>query len=331
MNFRLENSLLQTSMNFLVTTGANEYVKPSDSTYTFQTLDSTVQATPKDYLSKGGAGDEVLNNYMIGNFESQAKMKTAIDSIQKGLNNRSVVANNYKGTMEIKDTYFYNSGLSSICFESLFNGPFLYTNSPSFIGDLFGQFESAARLIPLFASNISGMSYPVSVNISGNTKFYDYKNPDNINLNGLIEENISEFGKNYLGDQQVGIDEIFPLRVDLVAEARRNSCIYLNEEESFINIPVCYYGGGENMSLLTYEGHTDELYDAKELSIDFAREYLNAPKVDLNNPTMGQLLGAVKKCVVVSTGFEPFKFVCMSNTGYLFGETPNIKDLINNA
>ena len=51
----------------------------------------------------------------------------------------------------------------------------------------------------------------------------------------------------------------------------------------------------------------------------------------MQNPTMGQLLGAVKKCVVVTTGFEPFKFVCMKNNGYLFGETPNIKDLINNA
>ena len=331
MNFTLENSLLQNSMNFLVVTGANEYVKPSDSSYTFQTLDSTVQATPYEYLSKGGAGDEILNKYMLGDFESKAKMKTALDSIQKGLNNRSVVANQYKGTMEIKDTYFYNSGLSSICFESLFNGPFLYTNSPTFIGDLFNQFQSAAKLIPLFASDISGMSYPVSVNISGNTRFYDYKEPSNINLNGLIEENITEFGKNYLGDEVIGIDEIFPVRTNLVSDARNNSCIYTEEELSYINIPVCYYGGGENMSLLTYDGFTDLEFDSKELTIDFTREYLNAPKIDINNPTMGQLLGAVKKCVVVSTGFEPFKFVCMTNNGYLFGESPNIKDLIDNA
>ena len=85
------------------------------------------------------------------------------------------------------------------------------------------------------------------------------------------------------------------------------------------------------MSLLTYEGHADTNFEAKELTIDFTKEYMNAPKVDMQNPTMGQLLGAVKKCVVVTTGFEPFKFVCMKNNGYLFGETPNIKDLINNA
>ena len=331
MNLTLDNSLLQTSMNFLVVTGANEYVKPSDSEYTFQTLDGSTQATPEAYLSKGGAGDEILNKYMIGDFDSKAKMKTALESIQKGLNNRSVVANKYKGTMEIKDTYFYNSGLSSICFESLFNGPFLYTCAPSFIGDLFNQFQSAAKMIPLFPVNISGMSYPVSVNITGNTRFYDYKKPDNINLNGLIEENISEIGKNHLGDNVITIDDIFPVRRDLVSDARSNACIYSSEEEDYINIPVCYYGGGENMSLLTYEGHTDTNYEAKELTIDFTKEYMNAPKVDMQNPTMGQLLGAVKKCVVVTTGFEPFKFVCMKNNGYLFGETPNIKDLINNA
>lgn len=331
MNLTIENSLLQTSMNFLITTGANEYVKPTDTEYLFQTLDGNVSATPHDYLSKGGAGNDVLNNYMLGDFDSKAKMKTALESIQKGLNNRSVVANKYKGTMEIKDTYFYNSGLSSICFESLFNGPFLYTNSPSFIGDLFDQFQSAAKMIPLFATDVSGMSYPVSVNISGNTKFYDYKNPDNINLNGLIEENISEFGKNYLEGQEIGIDYIFPVRVDLVSQARSNSCIYTDEDNNYINIPVCYYGGGENMSLLTFDGHTDTNYNAKELTIDFAKEYLDAPKVDMQNPTMGQLLGAVRKCVVVTTGFEPFKFVCMTNSGYLYGETPNIKDLIDNA
>ena len=164
-----------------------------------------------------------------------------------------------------------------------------------------------------------------------NTKFYDYKNPDNINLNGLIEENISEFGKNYLEGQDIGIDYIFPVRVDLVSQARSNSCIYTDEDNNYINIPVCYYGGGENMSLLTFDGHTDTNYNAKELTIDFAKEYLDAPKVDMQNPTMGQLLGAVRKCVVVTTGFEPFKFVCMTNSGYLYGETPNIKDLIDNA
>ena len=34
---------------------------------------------------------------------------------------------------------------------------------------------------------------------------------------------------------------------------------------------------------------------------------------------------------ILLTGFEPFKFVCIKDGGYLFGESPNVQDLIKNA
>ena len=332
MNLTIDNSLIQTSMNFLITTGANEYVKPSEMAYSFDTLSGTTSATPRDYLSKGGVGDDIMNKYLAGDFTDREQMQKALNSIQKGLSNSNKVKDDFKGTMEIKDTYFYNSGLASIAFESLFNGPFLYTNSPSFIGDLFGQFEAASSLIPFFPNEVSGISYPVSVNISGNTRFYDYKEPNNINLGGLIEENISAFVKEVTQkEKDVSIDTIFPLKSTLLSQANGQSCIYKKDDVNYINIPVCYYGGGENLSQLSYSNDFDSNYNAKTLNVDFAKNYLSFDKFDINNISMSTAVGVVKKCVVVSTGFEPFKFVCMTNNGYLFGETPNIKDLINNA
>ena len=332
MNLTIDNSLIQTSMNFLITTGANEYVKPSEMAYSFDTLSGTASATPRDYLSKGGVGDDIMNKYLAGDFTDREQMQKALNSIQKGLSNSNKVKDDFKGTMEIKDTYFYNSGLASIAFESLFNGPFLYTNSPSFIGDLFGQFEAASSLIPFFPNEVSGISYPVSVNISGNTRFYDYKEPDNINLGGLIEENISAFVKEVTQrETDISIDTIFPLKPTLLSQANGQACIYKKDDVNYINIPVCYYGGGENLSQLSYSNDFDTNYNAKTLNVDFAKNYLNFDKFDINNISMSTAVGVVKKCVVVSTGFEPFKFVCMTNNGYLFGETPNIKDLINNA
>ena len=110
-------------MNFLITTGANEYVKPSEMAYSFDTLNGTTSSTPRDYLSKGGVGDDIMNKYLAGDFTDREQMQKALNSIQKGLSNSNKVKDDFKGTMEIKDTYFYNSGLASIAFESLFNGP----------------------------------------------------------------------------------------------------------------------------------------------------------------------------------------------------------------
>ena len=330
-NVTIKNSLLQTSMNFLITTGANEYIKPSDESFLFETLDGNISISPKDYLKKGGAGDEIMNQYISGNFDNKEKMQKALNSIQKGLSNSSV-KNEFKGTMEVVDTYFYNSGLACIAFESLFNGPFLYSNSPSLIGDLFGELDGASSLIPFFPNEIAGASYPVSVNISGHTRFYDYKEPENINLSGLIEENISKYVKELTQkDTNVDIDTIFPLKSTLLSQANGQSCIYKYQDKQYINIPVCFYGGGENESVLTFSDDFDSDFQSKTLNVDFAKNYLSFEGIDMEHISMQSAIGAVKKCVVVSTGFEPFKFVCMSNTGYLFGQTPNIKDLINNA
>ena len=90
----------------------------------------------------------------------------------------------YKGSMKIKDTFFYQSGIAAISLESMFNGPFLYSNIPSVIWEVLGMLETqeGIPLDSLKTSKIAGLSYPVELEICGNTKFYDYKATDSVCL-----------------------------------------------------------------------------------------------------------------------------------------------------
>ena len=64
------------------------------------------------------------------------------------------------------------------------------------------------------------------------------------------------------------------------------------------------------------------------ITVNFLDEYLAPASTD---DLMGVMKDVMTKSVTVVTGFEPFKFVCMNKDAYLFGENPNVADLINNA
>ena len=332
-NLLIDNSLLSNSMNFLITTGSNEYVKLNEKQiHEFTDSNgSPVKATLLEYLAKNAAGDVALTSFLMGNYSDVDMMKKALDDIQNATNDKSLIEGEYKGSMTINDTYFYHSGLASICLETLFNGPFLAGKSPSMIGDIFSKINLENRpVIPFVASNISGMSYPVTVDITGNTRFYDYKDANKIDLSGLIDENISSIASAVLGeDKQVTIDDVFPLRTLLLGSARQNGCITSNDGE-YINIPIAYYGGSLNESKVTFEEMETDVPVAS-LEIDFVKNYLKLQSnvTDTSN-IMSIMRDVMVKCVTVVTGFEPFEFVCVKGN-YLYGETPNASDLIANA
>jgi len=330
-NLVIDNSYLSNSMNFLITTGSNEY-KPIDDNKTIAYLDNDVMknSTILEYLSPNGVGDTILNNYLKGSYNDIDKMRNQLLEVQNILNPDETLE--YKGSMVINDTYFYKSGLASIALESLFNGPFLYTASPSFISSMFSQLEIESRpLVPYTATNISGLSYPVSVELKGNTRFYDYKRTDEIDLSGLIDENISKIAKEVLGEERdVDIDDIFPLIPLLTKEAVKpaNNAITTSEGKSYMNVPIAYYGGALNKSMVITDNLEGNIR-LKGIKVDFFNDYLNLTSNTTNY--MAIIKDIMVKCVTVVTGFEPFEFVCCEANGYLFGETPNISDLIANA
>ncbi len=350
-NLVVSNSMLSNAMNFLFITGANEYVKVNDyKDNTFTTPTQTITQSLNKFLTAESIANSILNDYLNGkveetakdgktySFKTKAQMKKILEELQNAL---SVNLSEYKGSTELKDCLFYRSGIASVAFESLFNGPFLYSSAlPTSISTFLNLFNGG-----FMPQNVSGTSYPVTVNVNGNTKFYDYKAYNNLDVSGLISENIStmaqRLGKTYT------IDNIFPIKSLLSGDA----VYYENENVKYVNIPFVYYGGGKNYSRLTFNGFTDNHVNGRINSdntldeqavkkVNLLDNYLDLPVVD---PVgfLGKFLpqsmldkygievdeNTLIKTVTIVTGYEPFKFVFQKGDGYLFGESPKIEEM----
>ena len=212
-----------------------------------------------------------------------------------------------------------------------------------------------STLIPIFPENISGTSLPVSVALEGDTRFYDYKSLTDWDINGLIDQHISDIVASLdVGDYDLNIDDIFPLKEILTSVARASGLTYTSRttdengvvaETEYISIPVFFYGGGKNASVINTENLAESNVSAVK-DVDLLDSYLNynatvdLSKIDLSHldgETIRSIIGYIKttltKTVLVATGFEPFRFVFGSSAEGLFGEdgkpiAPNYRDLI---
>lgn len=340
-NVSIVNSMLSNARNFLLTIGSNDYIKADLlKEYEFTLLNGEkITSTINNYLMKSNAGDDTLNAFVIGSFADKEKMRKAILDIQNALNDESLIKDIYKGSMNIKDTMFYRSGIASIGMDTMFNGPFLESSTPSVVNMLLTGLN-----VPYIPNHVGGMSYPVELNITGKTKFYDYKEWNNLDITGLINENISSFvddAKEIFGvtDADIGdisIDTIFPIKSFLKSSVVTTTS---SDGKVYVNIPIAYYGGGANLSKVTFD--TEDLkYDSCKLTVvDLLDKYLSLKGIDLDNINLDKLdLAVIKnvmlKCVTIVTGYEPFKFISVNKQGYLFDEgprAPQALELIKNA
>lgn len=338
MNTVVDNCLLSTAYNFLISVGSNEYISLDENTmYEFTTDNGEkITSTIKEYfkrtdMEETNNADGILNKYLTSDFSDKTMMKTSLLSLQNSFNQKSKIEGLYKGSITINDTLFYRSNIASIAIESMFNGPFLYSYIPSSISTILGMLESTdgTKLDEFKPSNLSGLSFPVKVVVSGSTKFYDYKTKDNLDISGLIKENISKFAGQVGGAEYSGlinIDKIFPIKEYLFNNA--SNSLYNYEGENYINVPIAFYGGGLNISTVELDtlDCKDKIND--EIAIDLLDNYLS---LGSGSGMVETLKNMMLKSVTVVIGFEPFRFICMDNTGYLFNETPNVSDLIENA
>lgn len=340
-NVSIVNSMLSNARNFLLTIGSNDYIKADLlKEYEFTLLNGEkITSTINNYLMKSNAGDDTLNAFVIGSFTDKEKMRKAILDIQNALNDESLIKDIYKGSMNIKDTMFYRSGIASIGMDTMFNGPFLESSTPSVVNMLLTGLN-----VPYIPNHVGGMSYPVELNITGKTKFYDYKEWNNLDITGLINENISSFvddAKEMFGvtDANIGdisIDTIFPIKSFLKSSVVTTTS---SDGKVYVNIPIAYYGGGANLSKVTFD--TEDLkYDSCKLTVvDLLDKYLSLKGIDPSNVNLDKLdLAVIKnvmlKCVTIVTGYEPFKFISVNKQGYLFDEgprAPQALELIKNA
>ena len=339
----IENCLIENALNFLLTVGSNDCAKVDGSkTFTFPDPNQSgksVRMSLDDYLTvlngekESKNGNDALNDFVNGTYKDPQQMLSILKALQEALS--ASADKTPDGSMVIKDTLFYRSGIASIALESAFNGPFLYTPSPSFISETFSSVTlEGTPLVPLTPVKVSGVSRPVELKITGETKFYDYKTQEDLELKGLIDENISKYVQwavdniPALKDKkiEITIDDIFPLKPMLYRDAAKEGHTYSKEGKTYLNIPIAFYGGGLNLSTVSFDGLENANAMSDILSLNWVEEYVGM----MGGGTLEAAKGTMQKTVTAVTGFDPFRFVCYKGDGYLFGEQPTVEELRSN-
>ncbi|MDD7618494.1 MAG: hypothetical protein PUJ43_01415, partial [Bacillales bacterium] len=187
------------------------------------------------------------------------------------------------------------SGIFSIAFESAFNGPLLRGDLPSLMT---GMLTMLGDLAP----KMGRTSTPVNLTLEGDTRFYDWKDLDAIDMSALIDENISAILNSVgYGDKVVTIDDIFPIKRALGSLASKQGQIFEKDGKRYLNTAIAYYGGGLNLS--TASGYTDTAYNTygPECEIDLA--------YDAIEHCPGGLSSLLENAVLMAIGTHPFRFV----------------------
>ena len=347
-NIVLDNDMISYSRNFLVATGNYNFNKVDGSrSYQFVHEDGHRQMRNIDeYLALNtedakSDGDQALIDYLMG--EDKGYLLESMRSLQAGLDLKKP-ADRYYGDITIKDVLFYRSGVSSIAFESLFNGPFLYNAGPTLVQEIFTKAEGMldnTSLVPLFPKEVGGISYPVELKLSGRTKFYDYKTSSQLDINGLVGENVSSVIESYASEYagMISLDKLFPIKTVLLKGGDSIGALYKKDGEKNVNSPIAFYGGGINYSRVTCDetfAYREHLIDidgdgnnVDAINVDFLEAYADLPKVE--GGMMANAANIVLKCVTIVSGFNPFKFTLAKGDGYLYNEAPKVQELINNA
>ena len=326
-NFLLDNSYLSTSREFLLKVGSNELAYPSE--YSFVSLPSGGGGALGDVLAKGGVGDAALEDAVTSGGAPIETSLADLKAIQEALDSTSRPE---AWDMEVRDAYFEKSGLFSIALESVFNGPYLYSGAPSFVSDIVNMLQQL-NLNVLTPTEIGGVSRPVNLTLSGDTRIYDYKDIQTIDASCLVNEQISallsELGMGGDGQVSFPIDSYFPIK-NLVEEgAKAKGQLYNDGDSSFVLGGIAFYGGGLNLSSVEPSGMERSPF-GEEISVDYARSCITGQGLaEVEDEFVSKFSDYLARCVPLAAGANPFRFVLgedtrSGNVPYLYGEVPDI-------
>ena len=342
----VDNCLLQNAGEFIVKLGSNK-VNPTDHNKRIKfdnplaSVDSSFSEFFDSSVETNGSADYLFSSLFESSklsYDDANNAKYILDEIQKGLDNYSGIIKddgsiNYDSHVTINDTYFYNSGIYSIAFESSFNGAYLYNGMPSLVKRL-------ATIFGITPSDIGGTSYPVELTLTGDTRFYDWKDVDSIDSSSLIESNfaayIGQLGGSSSELSNLSIDSFFPMKAILKQYCINNGLVYTetdtdNKAHYYVNRPVAWYGGGYNGSKLINNIDNNEYYSFSDnIEVDIASDILHGTNVPWSNELLS--MSTLAKCVLAAIGSHPFQFITngkISNNEkpILFDEVPSYLDL----
>ena len=276
-NLIVENSLLQNSMEFLFRSGSNEFnhvnydenvVYYGENGKRLSTSKSSYLApisSQKELLEKNYKADTVLTFGTISNTQTDVFLSLPESQYTKEdyINTKEIIADaltnetgmyledgskNYVGTTTLKDVLFSNSGISAISLDALPQGTFLETNITSIFGMLLTQYMDGVTI-----KNLALTGYPTLVNVTGDTRFYDWKNTSNLTFESLVGQDIRSLIEAHGGlgsdfEVQITEDDYLPLKKMLLDN---HSDEIIHEER--LNLPVYIAGGGYNTNDIIFD------------------------------------------------------------------------------
>jgi hypothetical protein len=308
-------------------------------TVNFEFGEDEINSTLDEYLDfEEGKFNSYTNAYFeagrISDTPTVNAVKDFFENTQYGLDNLSDYVNadgsiNYSDTVNLTRSYFALSGIFPIAFEALFNGPYLYNGSPSFLS----QFLGAIGVV--LPDNISGTSSPVKLQLDYASRFYDWKDISDINtINSsiLLQENITELIKT-MGNTQVelSIEDYFPMKRTLINKVNNLGYVYKQDNKQYINTKVAWYGGGLNLSGIEYISN-EGLFDVSDkFDIDIATNSITGSNIS----SVHDLVLVLARYVAAATGYHNFSFITNGKVTQGiepidFEKDPQIEDLYNN-
>ena len=328
-NLLIDNSILKTSGEFNLKVGSNEFVEVDenqtiDLTYNGQKAETDFKKffnTPIETVSSVVA-DDILTQFVRGAYTNKEETYKVLSGMQTYLD-KETSKSDYVASMAVNDTLFGDSGIFSVAFETMFNGNFLYNGYPSVVANLL---ENIGSCTP---NKIGGTSKPVELTLSGDTKFYDWKKIDEIDINCLVEQSIKSFLEGIVGGEiNITIDDIFPMKTILRDQAKKLGLVYQSGDTEYINSEVAWYGGGLNFSKLNNKVTSKSNTYSAEINVNLLEK-------SFNYSTGEYMVDMLSKCVLFAAGFNPFKFITNSaeeGSKPILDilDAPNVEDLIAN-
>ena len=342
----VDNCLLQNAGEFIVKLGSNkinstDHSKRIQFSNSLATVDSTFSEFFDSSADVNGSADNLFSSLFAAESLTNEEANNAeiiLDEIQKGLDNYSGIINddgsvNFDAHVTINDTYFYNSGIYSIAFESAFNGAYLYNGMPSLV-------KTLASIFGITPRDLGGTSYPVELTLSGDTRFYDWKDVDLIDSNSLIESNfaayIGQLGGSSSELSNLSIDTFFPMKAILKQYCINNGLAYRESNSDgstsyYVNRPIAWYGGGYNGSVLINNINENEYFSFSDnIEVDIVKDILHGINVGWSNDLLSA--STLAKCVLAAIGSHSFQFItngAISNNEkpILFDKVPSYLDL----
>ena len=358
----IENSLLQNSMEFLLRSGSNEYnhVNYEGNVSYFGENGQRLTTLKTSYLAPLNGGND-MSSLMQKTYKADSMLtfsaiyKTQAgeflgltdpgytkeefiefkDIIAKALTNENGFYDenenkNYAGETTLKDVYFASSGISAISLDSLPQGSFLENNTTSVFGILLGAYMDGAS-----PHNMALTGYPTKVTISGDTRFYDWKNKDNLTYQSLVGQDIASLiiAHGGLGSDfkvEITEDDYLPIK-KILLDNYSSSLI----NENSINLPIFVQGGGYNVSdiefdesfasLLTSPLEVDPFTYSLSLSAYHSDHFNSDPKAKYETMKVAMLRASSNVL-----GFNNYKmYGIKADEGTWFNEYPSISDLQN--